>query len=60
MLKNSLKISDTTDTESFELKPFQYDQKILQTYCRDNLGSVSDALTCYLSINVPTWRFLGI
>ena len=46
MLTNSLKISDTTKTEFFELIFFQSDQKILQNYCRAELGSDLERLTC--------------
>ena len=38
MLRNSLKISDTTKTELFELIFFQSDQKIWQKYCRADFG----------------------
>ena len=63
MLTNSLKISDTTKTEFFELIFFQSDQKIWQKYCRADLSSDSDPLnplTCWLSISVLTRGFLGI
>ena len=46
MLTNSLKISDTTKTKFFEQKLFQSDQKPLQNYCRLDLDSVMDPLTC--------------
>ena len=46
MLSNSLKLSDTTKTDFFELKFFQIDQRILQSYCVVDLSSVSDPLTC--------------
>ena len=59
-LTNSLKSSDTTKEEFFELLFFQSDQKIWQKYCCEALSSVSDPLTCWLSISVLTWGFLGI
>ena len=46
MLTNSLKILDSTKTESLELKLFRSDQKILQSYCCAELISVSDSATC--------------
>ena len=45
MLTNSLKISDATKTEFFELKFFQSDQKISQNNYGGDLSSVSDPLT---------------
>ena len=60
MLTNSLKISDATKTEFFELKFFQSDQKISQNNYGGDLSSVSDPLTYWLSISVPTRGFLGI
>ena len=60
MLSNSLKISDITKTEFFELKLFQSDQKIWQNYCRVDLDSVSNTLTSWISINVLRRDFLGI
>ena len=60
MLKNILKISDTTMIEVFELKLLQGDQRKLKTYCRGDLGSVWDAFTCWLSICVLTQGFLEI
>ena len=60
MWRKSLKILDTTETESFEEKSFQSDRKIIQKYCRADLGSVSEPLTCWLSISVLTQGFLGI
>ena len=57
---NSLNISDTTKMEYFELILFLKAQKIWQKYWRENLRSVSDLLTCWLSISVLTWRFVGI
>ena len=60
MLSNNLKISHTTKKEFFELKFFQIDERIWQSYCRVDLSSVSDTLTCWLSISVLTWSFLGI
>ena len=46
MLTKRLKILDTTKTKVLELISFQTDQKIWQKYCRADLGSVSDPLTC--------------
>ena len=46
MLRNSLKISDTTKAEFLGLIFFQTDQNIWRKYCRADLGSVSDPLTC--------------
>ena len=60
ILTNSLKISDTTKTEFFELKLFGSDQKIWQNFCRAYFSSVSDPLTCWLSISVLTQGVLGI
>ena len=60
MLTNSLKISGTTKTKFFEQKLFQSDQKLLQNYCRLDLDSVMDPLTCWLYISVLTQGFLGI
>ena len=57
---NSLNISDTTKMEYFELILFLNAQKIWQKYWRENLRSVWDLLTCWLSISVLTWRFVGI
>ena len=58
--KNTLKISNTTKTELFELISFQSDQKIWQKYCRADLSSLSDPLAYWLSISVLTRGFLGI
>ena len=49
-IKNSLKISDTTNTKFFELKFFQSDQKRWENYCRADFSSVLDRLTCWLSM----------
>ena len=57
---NSLKISDTTKAELFELKFFQSDQNIWQSYCRVDFSSVSGILTCWLSIRVLTPSFLAV
>ena len=46
MLTNSLKISDTTKKEFLERIFFKSDQKIWQKYCRADLSSLSDTLTC--------------
>ena len=60
MLTNNLKISDITKTELFELISFQSDQKICQKFCRADLSSVSEPLTCWLSLSVLRRSFLGI
>ena len=60
MLTNSVKISHTTKTEFLEVISFQSDQKIRQKYCRADLSSFSDTLTCWLSTSVLTQRFLAI
>ena len=60
MLTNSLKISDTTKTEFFELKFFQGDQKIWQNYFRLDFSSVLDSLACWLSVSFLTGEFLAI
>ena len=60
MLTNSLKISDTSKTEFFELIFFLIDQNIWKKYWRAPLSSVSDPLTCWPSISVLTRDFLGI
>ena len=59
MLTNSLKITDTTLTKFLELIFFQSDQKIWQKYCRAGLSSLSDTLTCWLSISVLKRSFFG-
>ena len=59
MLTNSLKISDTTKKEFLELIFFQSDQKNWQKYCRIDFCSVSEPLTCWLSISVLTRSFVG-
>ena len=59
MLTNSLKISDTTKREFFELIIFQSNEKIRQKYCRADLWSVSDTLTCWLFISVLMRGFFG-
>ena len=51
MLANSLKISDTTKTERFELIFFENDKKIRQEYCVADLSSVLELLTCWLRIS---------
>ena len=58
MLTNSLKISQTTKNDIFELIFFQRDQKIWQKYCRADLCSVSDPLTYWLSRSVLLRGFL--
>ena len=60
MLTNSLKIQKNTKTEFFELILFQKDQKIWQKYCRADLSSVLERLTCWLLISALTRGFLGI
>ena len=60
MLTNSLKISDTTNTEFFKLISLHTYQKIRQKYCHADLASVSDPLTCWLSMSILTRGFLGI
>ena len=61
--KNTLKISNTTKTELFELISFQSDQKIWQKYYRADLSCDADPLnplTCWLSISLLTrgfWAF---
>ena len=40
MLKNSLKILDTTENDPLEHKFLQKDQKIWQNYCRAGVSSV--------------------
>ena len=59
-LSNSLQISDTARQNFLELKFFQIDKKLWQNYCRKDLSSFSDTLTCWLSISVLTQDFLGI
>ena len=58
--QTSLKTSDTAKTEFSELEFFQIDKKIWQNYCREYFSSVSDHLTCWLSISVLSQEFLGI
>ena len=58
-LKKSLKILDTTLTELFKLILSINAQKILVKYCREDLNSVSDPLTCSLYLSVLTRCFLG-
>ena len=63
MLTNSLKISDTTKTQFFELIFFQRHAKMGQKYWRAHLSSDSgplNALICCLSVSVLTLGFLGI
>ena len=59
-VNKSCKISDTSKTELFELILFQSHQKIWQNYCHGDLSSVSDLLTCWLSISALTRVSLGI
>ena len=60
MLTNSLNISDTTKREFFEPIFFQRNKKIWEKYCDEDLCSVSDPLTCWLSISVLIRNFSGI
>ena len=60
MLTSSLKISDTSKTEFFELIFFQSNQKIWEKYFCPDLSSVSDPLTCWLYISVLIRGSLGI
>ena len=60
MLTNSLKISDTTKTEFFELIYFQSDQEIWQKPFLADLSSVLEPLPRWLPISVLTQGFLGI
>ena len=60
MLANSLRIIDTTKTESFQLTFLQSDEKTWQNYFRGEFSSVSDLLTCWMSITVLTRCSLGI
>ena len=57
-LRNSFKISDTRMTEFFVLIFFERDQETWQKYRRAHLTSVSDPLTCWMSISFLTWGFL--
>ena len=59
MLTNSLKISDPTKREFFELIFFFSNQEMWPNYCRADIISVPDPLTCWPSINVVTRGFLG-
>ena len=60
MLRNSLKISDTTKKKIFKVNFFQIDQRIWQSYCCEDFSIVLETLTCWLSITNLTWGFLGI
>ena len=60
MLTNSLKILPTTKTKFLDVIYFQTDEKIVQKHCRADLRSLSDPLTCRLSISVLTQVFLGM
>ena len=60
MLRNSLKISDTTKADFFQLIFLKSDQKIWQKYRRPELCSVSDPITYSLSIGIRTPGSLGI
>ena len=60
MLTNSLKIIDTTKAEFLELIFFQSVEKRWKEFCRAELSSFPDPLTCWLSISVLTRGFLVI
>ena len=60
MLTSSLKISDTAKTDFLELIFLEIDQKLWQKYCREDLCSVSDCLTCWVSMTVLVRDFSGI
>ena len=60
ILTTNFKISNTTKMEFFDLIFFQSNQKIWQKYCHADFCSVSDPLTCWLSISVLTQDFFGI
>ena len=60
MLTNGFKISDTTETEPFELILFQSDEKMCQKNYPADWRNLSDRLTCWLSVSNLTWGFLGI
>ena len=60
MLKNNLKISDTTKTEFFELISFQSDLEKGEIYCLADLSSVSYNLTCWFSFSFLSRGFLAI
>ena len=60
MLTKSLKISDGSKKAFIGVIFFESDQEISQKRCRADLSSVSDPLTCWLSISVLTRGFLGI
>ena len=49
-----------TKAKFLELKFFHSDQKIWPNYCRDDISSVYDTLTCWLSIYVLRRGFLAI
>ena len=59
MLTNILKIIDTTKTLFFDLIYFESDQKIWQKICREDLSSVSDLLTSWLSISLVDRELFG-
>ena len=59
MVRKSLKISDTSKKAFMRLIFFGSDQKISQKYCRTDLSTVSDPLTCWLSISALIQGFLG-
>ena len=60
ILTKSLKVSYTTQNDFFEVIFFQNSQKIWQKYCVADLTSLSDRLTCWLSISVLVRGFFGI
>ena len=60
ILENCLKISNTTKRTVFELKLWQSDEEIWEIYCLAEFSSVSDLLTCWLSITLLTQGILVI
>ena len=59
MLTNSLKISDTTKIEFFQLISFHSDQKIWKKYCRADLSNLSDMLTFHECFEMLLFRHLS-
>ena len=59
MLKKSLKISDTTNTDFFELTFSQSALEIWQKLSQTDLSSDLEPLTCLLPINFLTQGFLA-
>ena len=60
ILTNSMKISDTTRKELFELIFLHSYQKIWQKCCLEDLSSVLEPSTSWMSKGVLTRGFLGI